>query len=265
MKRVKADKLLKIISLKKSFITETPGIGARKTVAAVDDVSFEVADARITALVGESGSGKTTIARCVAGLEKPDSGEIIYNNEPLAFDTGEKRRRVQYVFQDTFSSLNPRMRAGEAIAEPIRFHFNRKGSELQTAMFSMLESVGLPGSIAEKYPHELSGGQRQRVVIARALALQPELLLADEPVSSLDVSIQAQVLSLLKELNEKHGISILFITHDLRIVKSLAHDVVVLKDGKIVEKGDVNVIFSSPRAEYTRLLLSSIPGVRRLV
>jgi len=252
--------MLKIASLKKSFVTEASVAGGRKIVAAVDDVSFEVADAGITALVGESGSGKTTIARCVAGLERPDSGEIIYNNEPLVFDAKEKRRRVQYIFQDTFSSLNPRMKAGEAVAEPIRFHFNRKGGELRTAMFSTLESVGLPASIAEKYPHELSGGQRQRVVIARALALQPALLLADEPVSSLDVSVQAQVLSLLKELNEKQGISILFITHDLRIVKSLAHDVVVLKDGKVVEKGEVNAVFSSPRMEYTRLLLSSIPG-----
>ena len=252
--------MLKIISLKKSFTTESPFAVSKKRVAAVDGVDLEIPDAAIVALVGESGSGKTTLARCVCGLETPDSGEIIYNNEPLAFDTKEKRRRIQYIFQDTFSSLNPRMKAGNAIAEAVRFHFNKKGNELDSAVFSMLESVGLDASTAGKYPHELSGGQRQRVVIARALAMRPALLLADEPVSSLDVSVQAQVLTLLKELNTVHGISILFITHDLRIVRNLAGYVVVLKDGRVVEKGSVEEVFSRPREAYTRLLLASVPG-----
>ncbi len=227
---------------------------------AVAGVDFEIPDAAIVALVGESGSGKTTLARCVCGLEIPDGGEIIYNNEPLSFDTKEKRGRVQYIFQDTFSSLNPRMKAGNAVAEVIRFHFNKKGKELDSAVFSIFESVGLDALTAGKYPHELSGGQRQRVVIARALATGPALLIADEPVSSLDVSVQAQVLNLLKELNSARGISILFITHDLRIVRSLAGYVVVMKDGAIVEKGDVETVFTRPREAYTRLLLDSLPG-----
>lgn len=252
--------MLKITALKKSFITETPFTAARKKVAAVDGVDFEIPDAAIVALVGESGSGKTTLARCVCGLETPESGEIIYNNEPLCFDTKEKRRRVQYVFQDTFSSLNPRMKAGRAVAEPLEFHFNKKGKELDCAVFSMLESVGLDASTADKYPHELSGGQRQRVVIARALAMEPSLLLADEPVSSLDVSVQAQVLNLLKELNTARGISILFITHDLRVVRNLAGYVVVMKDGRVVEKGAVDSVFTRPCETYTKLLLDSIPG-----
>jgi ABC-type oligopeptide transport system ATPase subunit len=252
--------LLKISGLKKSFIAESPFAVSKKKVMAVAGVDFEIPDAAIVALVGESGSGKTTLARCVCGLEIPDGGEIIYNNEPLSFDTKEKRGRVQYIFQDTFSSLNPRMKAGNAVAEVIRFHFNKKGKELDSAVFSIFESVGLDALTAGKYPHELSGGQRQRVVIARALATGPALLIADEPVSSLDVSVQAQVLNLLKELNSARGISILFITHDLRIVRSLAGYVVVMKDGAIVEKGDVETVFTRPREAYTRLLLDSLPG-----
>jgi ABC-type oligopeptide transport system ATPase subunit len=249
-----------ITGLKKSFIAQSPSHGRIKAVMAVDGVSFEIPGGRIAALVGESGSGKTTIARCICGLETPDSGEILYNGAPLVFDTKDKRRMVQYIFQDTFSSLNPRMKTGEILGEPLIFHFNLRGGALEEEKILLLGSVGLSGAVLDKYPHELSGGQRQRVVIARALSMRPGLLLADEPVSSLDVSVQAQVLSLLKELNEARGLSILFITHDLRVVKSLAHDVIVLKEGKIVEKGKVEDVFLRPGQDYTKLLLSCVPG-----
>jgi ABC-type oligopeptide transport system ATPase subunit len=252
--------MVRITGLKKSFSVQPLSREKKRVVIAVDGVSFDIPSGKIAALVGESGSGKTTIARCICGLETPDSGEILYNGTPLVFDTKQKRRQVQYIFQDTFSSLNPRMKAGDIIGEPLVFHFNFKGGALEEEKLSLLGSVGLSGAVLDKFPHELSGGQRQRVVIARALSMRPELLLADEPVSSLDVSVQAQVLSLLKELNEARGISILFITHDLRVVKSLAHDVVVLKEGKIVEKGEVKDVFLRPVQDYTKLLLSSVPG-----
>ncbi|MEI7542686.1 MAG: ATP-binding cassette domain-containing protein [bacterium] len=252
--------MLKVINLKKVFTNEKMFGKGKTEVIAVAGVSFEVKDGTIMAIVGESGSGKTTIARCLAGIEIPDEGEIIFNNEPLMFDTKEKRAAVQYVFQDTFGSLNPRMKIGDIIAEPIGFHFNKTGNELRLGVIACLESVGLKTEIENKYPHELSGGQRQRVVIARALAMRPSLLIADEPVSSLDVSVQAQILSLFQKLNKENKISIVFITHDLRLVKSLADDIIVLKDGKIEEQGSVENVFCKPKSAYTKLLLSSIPG-----
>ena len=234
-------------------------------VRAVDNVSFEAREGTILAIVGESGSGKSTIARCVAGIETPDEGEIIFNGEKLVFDTKEKRASVQYVFQDTFGSLNPRMKVKDTIAEPIGFHFGKKGDELAGTIKFCLESVGLPNGIGNKYPHELSGGQRQRVVIARALSMNPSLLIADEPVSSLDVSVQAQILALFQKLNREKKISIIFITHDLRIVKSLADDIIVLKDGKIEEFGGVSKVYKEPESLYTKLLLASIPGNEKTI
>jgi len=252
--------MLKVTGLKKVFRVEKM-FGAGKTeIAAVDGISFEAKEGSILAIVGESGSGKTTIARCLAGIETPDEGCMVYNGNKLEFDTKEKRAAVQYVFQDTFGSLNPRMKIRDAIAEPIEFHFGKKSADLRTSVDACLESVGIKAETGNKYPHELSGGQRQRVVIARALSMNPRLLIADEPVSSLDVSVQAQILSLFQKLNREKGISIIFITHDLRIVKSLAHDIIVLKNGKIAEFGSVADVYREPKSPYTSLLLTSIPG-----
>lgn len=257
--------MLKVTGLKKYFNVEKMFGSGRAEVKAVDDVSFEAKDGSILAIVGGSGSGKTTIARCLAGIEKPDGGEMIFNNEKMVFDTKEKRAAVQYVFQDTFSSLNPRMKIKDAIAEPITFHYGLKGINLQSSVELCLESVGLKQETGNKYPHELSGGQRQRTVIARALSMNPRLLIADEPVSSLDVSVQAQILSLFQKLNREKNISIVFITHDLRIVKSLAHDMIVLKSGRIEEQGSVEEIYKNPASLYTKLLLSSIPGSMKTI
>ncbi|MCE5300093.1 MAG: ATP-binding cassette domain-containing protein [Spirochaetia bacterium] len=252
--------MLKVINLKKSYnITGLYDHGSH-TVKAVDGVDFSVKKGSITALVGESGSGKSTIARCVAGLETPDSGEILIDGMKSDYSTKEKRRRVQYIFQDTLGSLNPRMRVGEALAEPLKYHFELTAAALRDGVADVMLSTGLRPELSSKYPHELSGGQRQRVVIARALAMKPQFLVADEPVSSLDVSVQAQILKLFSTLNEVSGTTMLFITHDLRVVRSLAQDVVVLQSGRVAEYGQVEAVFASPKTVYTRTLLDSIPG-----
>jgi len=253
------EKIIEIKDLKKRFKIEHVFTEEKETVKAVDGVSFALEKGKVLALVGESGSGKTTIARCICGLETPDSGEILFEGRLLDLKNAETRRKIQYIFQDTFSSLNPRMRIKDAIAEPINFHFRLKGNELEAETKKYLDLVGLSESVSAKYPHELSGGQRQRVVTARALTMKPEVLIADEPVSSLDVSIQAQILQLFSKLNKEEKISIIFITHDLRIVKNIADDMLVLNKGKIVEEGEVSKIYKNPENEYTKLLLSSIP------
>lgn len=255
----KMKNIIEVKGLTKHFKTEHIFYGKNEIVKAVDDVSFEHEAGKILAIVGESGSGKTTVARCIAGLLEQDSGEIIFEEGAVDFRIKETRRKIQYIFQDTYSSLNPRIRIGKAIEEPVRFHFKLAGTELKNEALKCLEDVGLSGAVLEKYPHELSGGQRQRVVIARALAMKPELLIADEPVSSLDVSVQAQILKLFLAQNNR-GISIIFITHDLRIVKNLADVVIIMQHGKIVEQGAVAKIYKSPSTDYAKLLLSSIPN-----
>ena len=251
--------IVEIKALKKYFKTEHVFYGKNETVRAVDGVSFEHEAGKILAIVGESGSGKTSVARCIAGLLEQDAGEILFEEKAVDFRDRETRRKIQYVFQDTYSSLNPRIRIGKAIEEPIEFHFKTAGRDLKNEAVKCLEDVGLSAAVTEKYPHELSGGQRQRVVIARALSMRTELLIADEPVSSLDVSVQAQILKLFLSLNNR-GISIIFITHDLRIVKNLADSVIIMQDGKIAERGVVERIYKNPGTDYTRLLLSSIPN-----
>ncbi len=253
-------KILEINNLKKNFRTERIFFGSNKIIKAVDDVFFSINSGEICALVGESGSGKTTIARCIAGLETFDSGSILFKGTPLIFKTKEERRKIQYIFQDTYNSLNPRMRIDDTISEPIKYHFEIKGQKLNEEVNKLLKKVGLNESFRKKFPHELSGGQRQRIVIARALSLKPELIIADEPVSNLDVSIQAQILQLFLELNIKDKITFLFITHDLRIVYNLADYVIVMKDGKIVEQGQTQKIYSKPQSDYTQNLLYSIPA-----
>lgn len=241
-------------------------LGGHTAIKAVDDVSFQMKKGEIFGLVGESGSGKSTTARCVMNICKPTAGEILYNGINVC-DKAEFRKyhkmleeRRQIIFQDSTSSLNQRMKVGDIIAEPMRIHHIRppRGSHRAEAAFQ-LSYVGLDASYLDKYPTALSGGQRQRVAIARALSMEPELLVADEPIASLDVSIQAQIVNLFKHCNQDHGCSILFIAHDLSMVEYLCHRVGVMYKGKLVEVAPTPMLFSNPQHPYTKALLSAIP------
>lgn len=236
---------------------------ARATV--VDRVSFRVERGGTFGLVGESGSGKSTIGRAVLRLIEPDAGTIRFDGTDVrALDVAglvRLRRRMQIIFQDPFSSLDPRVRIGRAIAEPIRLHRLRSGAEVGRRVDELLELVGLGPHHRNRFPHEFSGGQRQRVAIARALAVEPEFIVCDEPVSALDVSIQAQVLNLLEELRDRLGVSFLFISHDMAVVRHFASHVGVLYAGTLVETGPAGAIFADPRHPYTRMLLAATPSL----
>ena len=238
-----------------------------KTARVVSNVSFKLARGDVFALVGESGSGKTTIGRMLLGLIDPDAGSIRFDDiDVLALDAAglrRLRRRVQIIFQDPFGSLDPRVTVGQAIAEPIILHGLRPAGEVQARVSELLALVGLETAHAERYPHEFSGGQRQRIAIARALAVEPELIVCDEPVSALDVSIQAQILLLLKELQQEMSLSYIFISHDLRVVRHIADEIAVMHQGKIVERGSIQEVYESPKQQYTQNLLKAIPGQKR--
>ena len=233
-------------------------------VKALDNVSITLRAGNTLAVVGESGSGKSTLARCLLQLQPLDSGEVLFAGEDLAKLNGSAlravRKNLQMVFQDPFASLNPRMRVGEIVGEGLVIHAIGSSAEQQQKVIAMLKRVGLTEADMQKYPHEFSGGQRQRIGIARALVLQPKVVVCDEPVSALDVSIQAQILLLLKELQAEMALSYLFISHDLRVVRHIADDIVVMNQGKIVEQGMVVDIYQRPQHEYTQNLLAAIPG-----
>jgi peptide/nickel transport system ATP-binding protein/oligopeptide transport system ATP-binding protein len=215
-------------------------------------------------VVGESGSGKSTLARCLLQLHPFDSGEVLFQGIDLAKLSGQAlrdvRRHLQMVFQDPFASLNPRMRVGEIVGEGLLIHDLGSKAEQQAKVHQMLERVGLEVADAQKYPHQFSGGQRQRIGIARALVLEPKVVVCDEPVSALDVSVQAQILLLLKELQKEMNLSYIFISHDLRVVRHIADEMVVMSAGKVVEQGKVADIYNNPQQSYTQQLLSAIPG-----
>jgi len=232
-----------------------------RAVRAVNDVSFIIGEGEALGLVGESGSGKSTTGRLVLRLLEPTSGSVLFAGRNIAGMTRPElfdfRRQAQIVFQDPFSSLNPRMKVGQIVAEPMLIHRVSQG-HLRDEVARLLERVGLQGEHAERYPFQFSGGQRQRISIARALSLNPRLIVADEPVSSLDVSVQAQIINLLRDLQDERGLSLLFISHNLAVVRHLCSRTAVMQRGIIVEQGPTQEIFERPRHPYTKALLDSI-------
>jgi oligopeptide/dipeptide ABC transporter ATP-binding protein len=256
--------LLEVENLTKSFATRKGFMGGvAGTVRALSDVSFSVEAGEAFGLVGESGCGKSTAGRSILRLIEPDAGRVRFKGEDvLAADAARLRRlrrEMQIVFQDPYSSLNPRRTIGQTLAEPMRVHRLGRASEIHAAVRAVLAEVGMPSDAGEKYPHEFSGGQRQRIGIARALVLQPDLIIADEPVSALDVSIQAQILVLLRGLQERRNLSFIFISHDLGVVRHVCRSVAVMYLGRIVERGPVPAIFDEPLHPYTRVLRSASP------
>jgi len=234
--------------------------------AAVDDVSLHVAAGDTLAVVGESGCGKTTLARMLLRLIEPDSGEIVFDGQDLLRLSGEalrtERRKMQMIFQDPFASLNPRMKVGEIVAEPLAIHERRLASVGRLARAGeVLRRVGLDESALRRYPHEFSGGQRQRIGIARALILRPKLIIADEPVSALDVSVGAQVLQLLQALQKEFGLTYVFISHSLPVVAQLATHIAVMRKGQFVEYGPAEQVLRQPASGYTQELLAAVPEI----
>ena len=232
-------------------------------VKAVDDVSFEVRQGETLGLVGESGSGKSTIGYCVLSLLKPTEGSVRFLGKELTElgreELRQMRREMQIVFQDPYASLNPRMTVGDIVGEPLVVHGIGDRRRRRKTVVELLEVVGFNPDFVNRYPHEFSGGQRQRIGIARALALNPSLVICDEPVSALDVSIQAQILNLLKDLQQEFGLAYLFIAHDLAVVRAMSDRIAVMNLGKIVEAGPAEEVYKHPKAEYTKALLAAVP------
>jgi ABC-type oligopeptide transport system ATPase subunit len=249
----------------KTYFRNTGGLfGRAEVVKAVDDVSFQVHRGETVGLVGESGSGKTTVGRTILRLIPAEAGQVFFDGQDiLSMDRGELRnlrRRVQMIFQDPVSSLNPRMTIGSIVAEPLKVHFAMTRYQRRSRVAQLLDKVGLSGSYVNRYPHEFSGGQRQRIGIARALASEPEFLVCDEPVSALDVSIQAQILNLLNDLQDDLKLSYLFIAHNLAVVEHFVDRLAVMYRGKIVETADRDTLYADPQHDYTKMLLSAVPS-----
>jgi len=257
--------MLSVSGLEKTFeLRKTAFSNQKKIVKAVDKISFDLNEGRTLGVVGESGSGKSTLARCLLLLERPDSGVIKFFDRNLLKmsekDLKTLRKDMQIIFQDPYSSLNPRKNVFDAISEPLLFHHVTNSLHINEKVVEILKNIGLDEGFLNKYPHEMSGGQRQRVAIGRALALNPSLLIADEPVSSLDVSIQAQIINLFIDIKEQSNISIIFISHDLNILQFISDDILVLYKGRILEMGKKDEVFSHPLHPYTRMLIKAAQG-----
>ncbi|MFC8685246.1 ABC transporter ATP-binding protein [Brevibacillus porteri] len=255
--------LVVVDGIKKTFPIDSGLLSSKKSVKAVNHVSFEIKEGETFSLVGESGCGKSTTGRLVTRLLMPDEGKVWINGEEISkmneTKLREVRKQVQMVFQDPYASLNPRMKIRDVVAEPLLIHTKLSAQERDRIVAEMLEVVGLSSYHAEKFAHEFSGGQRQRIGIARALILKPKLIVADEPVSALDVSIQSQILNLLKDLQEEFHLTYLFISHDLSVVEHISDKIGVMYLGSLVESGPKETIFANPRHPYTKALLSSVP------
>ena len=256
--------IIETVNLTKKFPVQMGIFGARSgsSIHAVDNVSFSVEQGETFGLVGESGCGKTTVAKLILRLLTPTEGTILYQGEDIfnrKFPLSKMRKKVQFIFQDPYSSLNPRMTVYDIIGEPFDIHGIAKGNEKKHQILSLMATVGLAPFHLYRYPHEFSGGQRQRVVIARALAVQPEVLIMDEPVSALDISVRAQVLNLLERLQKEYNLTFIFISHDLSVVRHVCDRTGVMYLGQIVEMGDVNTLFDNPQHPYSEALLSAVP------
>jgi oligopeptide/dipeptide ABC transporter ATP-binding protein len=263
---VVASKTLIDIRDLKMYFPLTQGVILQRTVGyvrAVDGVSFSIERGQTLGLVGESGSGKTTIGRTIVRLYKPTEGQILFGDQDLAKIWGEQlrqtRRRIQMVFQDPFASLNPRFTIGSLIAEPMHIYGIGNRSEIRERTEELLKVVGLRSEYIDRYPHEFSGGQRQRIAVARALSINPEFVIADEPVSALDVSVRAQVLNLLQRLQRQFHLTYLFVSHDLSVVRHVSDRIAVMYLGKIVEMSDRDELYANPQHPYTKALLSAVP------
>jgi peptide/nickel transport system ATP-binding protein len=254
--------LFRIDGLTKRFLKKRALLPSnRQYFTAVDGVSFDIMQGEVFGIVGESGSGKSTIARMIAGLYRTDGGSILFDGTDITTqkDLTPYRRQIQMIFQDPYSSLNPRMRVDQIVAEPARHHKLLQGKALQHRVDELLDRVGLGAAAGLKYPHEFSGGQRQRISIARALATQPRFLICDEPTSALDVSIQAQILNILKDLQDHLNLTMLFISHDLPVVRQMCDRVAVMQNGRLVEQQDTETLFAAPQDPYSKSLLSLMP------
>ena len=255
--------LLSVRSLVKTFTSGAPW--RRRHVQAIRGISFDIMAGQTFGLVGESGSGKSTVGRAVARLTRPTAGTVRFGGLDVSTLSGRSlkawRRDVGFVFQDPYGSLDSRMTVGQILAEPLRVHGVGSPSERETQVRQLVDEVGLPSSVVAKYPHEFSGGQRQRLAIARALALRPKLIIADEPVSALDVSVQAQVLNLFKDLQQRHGLAYLFISHDLDVVEFMSDRIGVMYLGEIVESGPAESVFTRAAHPYTIALLAAAPAL----
>lgn len=256
--------LLEIKNLNVTYQTKKGLIGKIQTVHAVNNVSLDIQKGEILAIAGESGCGKSTLAKAIMKLVRSDSGEILLNGENVLNlkhnkDLKKFYQKVQMIFQNPYSSLNPKMKIGEILKEPLIINTNLKKEEITKIVEEKIEKVGLDKSALNLYPHEFSGGQRQRIAIARSLILNPEFIIADEPVSALDVSIQAQIINLLKQLKEDFNLTFLFISHDLSVIKYLSDRIAIMYLGEVVEIGRTEEIFKNPKHPYTKALLSSVP------